>query len=117
MTDPRLKLVVLGTGFEAFNLVKDLDSSYRLAVVSPRNHFLFTPLLPSTTVGTVIRTFNVPGAADHALFLKELNDARELRRKIILAFERANLPSRPPKVLVLFDWLKAQIFGRDISQF
>lgn len=46
-------LVVLGTGFGAFNLVKNLKDDYEIIVVSPRNHFLFTPLLPSTTVGTI----------------------------------------------------------------
>jgi NADH:ubiquinone reductase (non-electrogenic) len=47
------RLVVLGTGFGAFNLVKFLKNAYEITVVSPRNHFLFTPLLPSTTVGTI----------------------------------------------------------------
>jgi NADH:ubiquinone reductase (non-electrogenic) len=47
------RLVVLGTGFGAFNLVKHLKDDYEITVVSPRNHFLFTPLLPSTTVGTI----------------------------------------------------------------
>ena len=47
------RLVVLGTGFGAFNLVKHLGNDYAITVVSPRNHFLFTPLLPSTTVGTI----------------------------------------------------------------
>ncbi len=47
------RLVVLGTGFGAFNLVKHLKNDYDITVVSPRNHFLFTPLLPSTTVGTI----------------------------------------------------------------
>jgi NADH:ubiquinone reductase (non-electrogenic) len=46
-------LLILGTGFGAFNLVKRAGKDYDLTVVSPRNHFLFTPLLPSTTVGTV----------------------------------------------------------------
>jgi NADH:ubiquinone reductase (non-electrogenic) len=144
------RLVVLGSGFGAFNLIKHLKADYDVTVVSPRNHFLFTPLLPSTTVGTlefrsiiepirharkdvrfyhaharqldtghgmvtcegagdghafrvgydvlviaigaVSNTFNVPGVAEHALFLKELNDARELRQRIITCFERANLP-------------------------
>ncbi|MEO8168318.1 MAG: FAD-dependent oxidoreductase, partial [bacterium] len=49
----RPHLVVLGTGFGAFNLVKYLKDDYDITVVSPRNHFLFTPLLPSTTVGTI----------------------------------------------------------------
>lgn len=144
------RLVVLGTGFGAFNLVKNLDDDYEITVVSPRNHFLFTPLLPSTTVGTiefrsiiepirharedvryyhaeglnidtanrtvkcrgvtdhhafdvqynilvvavgaVSNTFGVPGVAEHAMFLKELHDARELRQRIIRRFEQANLP-------------------------
>lgn len=146
----RPRLVILGTGFGAFNLVKHLKKDYAVIVVSPRNHFLFTPLLPSTTVGTlefrsiiepirhvrrdidfyharattlddqqqtvsclgsidshlftvgydalviavgaVSNTFNVPGVAEHALFLKELNDARILRQRIVTNFERANLP-------------------------
>jgi NADH:ubiquinone reductase (non-electrogenic) len=145
------RLVVLGTGFGAFNLVKHLGPEYAVTVVSPRNHFLFTPLLPSTTVGTiefrsiiepirharkelvfyhaeatevrpqertvecrgaadgasftvpydilviavgaVSNTFEVPGVAEHAFFLKELNDARLLRGQIIRNFERANLPT------------------------
>ena len=144
------RLVVLGTGFAAFNLVKHLNNDFDVTVVSPRNHFLFTPLLPSTTVGTiefrsiiepirharkgvrfyhahalrldtvgrkvfcsgisdsrefavdydilviavgsVSNTFHVPGVREHALFLKELHDARELRQKIISCFEQANLP-------------------------
>lgn len=47
-------VVVLGCGFAAFSFIKKIDlSRYRVVVVSPRNHFLFTPLLPSTTVGTI----------------------------------------------------------------
>lgn len=48
------KIVVLGTGFAAFRFLKKIRSDiYEVIVVSPRNHFLFTPLLPSTTVGTL----------------------------------------------------------------
>lgn len=146
----RPRCTVLGTGFGAFNAVRHLDRSVDLTVVSARNHFLFTPLLPSTTVGTiefrsiiepiryahrnlrfyhaealrldaaarivhcrgagdvrtfevpydalviavgaVSNTFNVPGVSEHALFLRELADARALRGRIIECFERANLP-------------------------
>jgi len=50
----RKRLVILGSGFAAFMLLKKIDlRHYDVVVVSPRNHFLFTPLLPSTTVGTV----------------------------------------------------------------
>lgn len=48
------KLVILGTGFAAFSFLKKVKRNYYdITVVSPRNHFLFTPLLPSTTVGTI----------------------------------------------------------------
>lgn len=132
-------------------ILKKIDLKlYDVTVVSPRNHFLFTPLLPSTTVGTVefrsiiepIRktrkgidfiqakcrqldpekkrivcqgveadqtftidydvliigvgaqnnTFGVPGVEEHASFLKELTDARNIREKIVSCLERADLP-------------------------
>ena len=48
------KIIVLGTGFAAFRFLKKINTKlYHVTVVSPRNHFLFTPLLPSTTVGTI----------------------------------------------------------------
>ncbi|XAR68045.1 NADH:ubiquinone reductase (non-electrogenic), partial [Bertholletia excelsa] len=48
------KVVVLGTGWASCSFLKDLEiSSYDVQVVSPRNYFAFTPLLPSVTCGTV----------------------------------------------------------------
>ena len=52
--ESKKKLVVLGTGWAGTSFLKDLDiSSYDVQVVSPRNYFAFTPLLPSVTCGTV----------------------------------------------------------------
>ena len=52
--DHRERIVILGSGWGGFRLAKDLDKEkFDVCVVSPRNHFLFTPLLPSTTVGTL----------------------------------------------------------------
>ncbi|CAO3660386.1 unnamed protein product [Rhizopus stolonifer] len=53
--DPEKKtIVVLGSGWASTSFLKSVDTSlYNLVVVSPRNYFLFTPLLPSTSVGTV----------------------------------------------------------------
>lgn len=151
MINSKKRLVVLGTGFAAFSLIKDINANaYHILVVSPRNHFIFTPLLPSTTVGTIefrsiiepIRavnpsieyfqaqcisidvqqqsvqcrhalepgifalsydilniavgaesnTYNIPGVAEHALFLRELADARAIRQRIIECFEHASTP-------------------------
>lgn len=136
------------------SLVKHINlQAYDVTVLSPRNHFLFSPLLPSTTVGTIefrsiiepvrrlrqgIRyvqgcaigfnrdrrtitaqsvtssetfelpyhklviavgavnnTFGIEGAAEYALFLRELSDARAIRQKILDNFEQASLPYQP----------------------
>ena len=152
MMKNKINLVLLGTGFAAFTLLKKIDyKKFNVNVISPRNHFLFTPLLPSTTVGSVelrsiiepIRiikknfnfvqayakklikekkelictnaldnkefsisydlliiavgaqsaTYNIKGVKEHALFLEELWDARQIRQKIIDNFERASTPN------------------------
>ena len=51
---PKKRVVVLGTGWAGTSFLKDLDASLcDVQVVSPRNYFAFTPLLPSVTCGTV----------------------------------------------------------------
>lgn len=48
------KMVILGTGWGSVALLKTLHAGdYHVTVVSPINHFLFTPMLPSATVGTL----------------------------------------------------------------
>jgi NADH:ubiquinone reductase (non-electrogenic) len=40
----------------------------------------------------VSNTFKIPGVEEHALFLKELGDARRIRKEIIHNLERASIP-------------------------
>ncbi|KAJ0988674.1 hypothetical protein J5N97_007030 [Dioscorea zingiberensis] len=157
----RKKVVVLGTGWAGTSFLKNIDSvTYDVQVVSPRNYFTFTPLLPSVTCGTVearsivepirkiikkkkgeikfwdgeclkidpvnkqihclpcvvpnsdgggefiigydylviavgarVNTFNTPGVLEHCHFLKEVEDAQNIRKDVMLCFERANLPN------------------------
>ncbi|OXV07660.1 hypothetical protein Egran_04576 [Elaphomyces granulatus] len=57
--DPDKKTLVIlvplpGTGWGAISLLKKLDTeNYNVVVISPRNFFLFTPLLPSCTTGLI----------------------------------------------------------------
>ncbi|KAL0088278.1 NDE, mitochondrial external NADH dehydrogenase [Phycomyces blakesleeanus] len=53
--DPSKKtIVVLGSGWASTSFLKAVNTDdYNVVVVSPRNYFLFTPLLPSCTVGTI----------------------------------------------------------------
>lgn len=150
------RLVILGGGWGAVSLLKELNpDNYHVTVISPTNYFLFTPMLPSATVGTLglrslvepirriihgvgghfVRAhaedvdfssrlievsqtdchgnegrFYVPydklviavgsvtnphgvKGLQHCHFLKDINDAREIRNKIIHNLELACLPT------------------------
>ncbi|KAJ6634797.1 putative NADH dehydrogenase [Pseudolycoriella hygida] len=48
------RVTILGSGWAGFKLVREIDKkNYQVVSVSPRNHFVFTPLLASTSVGTL----------------------------------------------------------------
>jgi len=161
--DPTKKrLVVLGNGWASTSFLKGIDTTdYNVTVVSPRNFFLFTPLLPSVTVGTVDarsileptrfitrhkarsvevyegeaesvdpvnktvtfsdtskvqgeievttipydelvyavgaenNTFGIPGVSEHACFLKEIQDAEKIRKKLMDCIETATFKDQP----------------------
>jgi len=48
------KVVVLGSGWASVKFLQNIDTDkYDVTVISPRNFFLFSPFLPSVTVGSV----------------------------------------------------------------
>jgi NADH:ubiquinone reductase (non-electrogenic) len=53
-TNNKEKVVVLGSGWASVKFVQNIDTDvFDVTVVSPRNFFLFSPFLPSVTVGSV----------------------------------------------------------------
>lgn len=46
-------------------------------------------------VGSYSQTFGIPGTTEHAFFLKDVQDARKIRTKILSCFETAALPTTP----------------------
>jgi NADH dehydrogenase FAD-containing subunit len=46
-------VVVLGCGWAGFNIAINIKHDVPITFVSPTNHFLFTPLLASSAVGTL----------------------------------------------------------------
>ena len=75
----RPRVVILGTGWGALSLLRKLHADqFQVTLVSPRNYFLFTPLLASTTVGTLhqrsivepIRQFCLRSDAAEAKFIE-----------------------------------------------
>ncbi|KAL6804839.1 FAD/NAD(P)-binding domain-containing protein [Trichoderma sp. SZMC 28013] len=50
----RQRVVILGSGWAGYTFSRTLDpSKYERIVISPRSYFVFTPLLASTSVGTL----------------------------------------------------------------
>ncbi len=48
------RVIVLGSGWGAASLLKNIDTDkFDVTVVSPRNHFVFTPMWAGAGVGTV----------------------------------------------------------------
>jgi len=48
------RIIVLGTGWGAAAFLKTIDcNKYDVTVISPRNYFVFTPMLAGASVGTV----------------------------------------------------------------
>ncbi|KAF8820016.1 naDH dehydrogenase (NDH2-II) [Cardiosporidium cionae] len=153
--EQRKRIVVVGTGWASIAFLSHIDiTKYDVKIVSPRNYFAFTPLLPSACNGTLspeacmvpmkyftqrgsktvmeylearaafldledskiqceekdgrkfdvpydylllavgaeVNTFGIPGVREHALFLKEVEHAREIRNKMLFNLERANTP-------------------------
>ena len=61
-TKKKPRVVILGSGWGGNRLARMLNKDiFDVNVVSPANHFLFTPLLPQTTVGSLeFRTIQEP---------------------------------------------------------
>ncbi|KAL0931658.1 pyridine nucleotide-disulfide [Colletotrichum truncatum] len=52
--DKRQRVVILGSGWAGYALARELDpKKYERILISPRSYFVFTPLLASTSVGTL----------------------------------------------------------------
>ncbi|KAF2032499.1 hypothetical protein EK21DRAFT_98895 [Setomelanomma holmii] len=83
------KLVILGTGWGSVALLKQLNpKDYHVTVISPSNTFLFTPMLPSATVGTLeLRSLVEPVRKVvrrvHGHFLKAKAEDVEFSEKLI----------------------------------
>ncbi|KAF4773795.1 hypothetical protein HER10_EVM0004641 [Colletotrichum scovillei] len=83
------KLVILGGGWGGVALLKELNpDEYHVTVVSPTNYFLFTPMLPSATVGTLeLRSLVEPVrrilARVHGHFIRAKAEDVEFSHKLI----------------------------------
>jgi NADH dehydrogenase FAD-containing subunit len=85
----RDKILVLGSGWAGYKILatfKDPGGAHTLTCVSERNHFLFTPLLSTTCVGTLeFRGICEPTMnLRHVSFIHAEAVSVDPRRKVVL---------------------------------
>ncbi|KAK0646631.1 hypothetical protein B0T16DRAFT_330765 [Cercophora newfieldiana] len=112
--DPSKKtLVVLGTGWGSVSLLKRLDTeNYNVVVISPRNYFLFTPLLPSCTTGTIehrsimepIRTI-LRSKRGHVKYYEAEASSIDPERKVVRVFDNSEVRGGMIETEVPYDML------------
>jgi NADH dehydrogenase FAD-containing subunit len=61
--------------------------------------------------GAVSNTFNIPGAKEHAFFLKDISDARGIRHRVLDCFEKATLLYNEKKISAIPELLHFVIVG------
>ncbi|RKF80077.1 External alternative NADH-ubiquinone oxidoreductase, mitochondrial [Golovinomyces cichoracearum] len=90
--DPSKKnLVILGTGWGAVSLLKKLDTeNYNVIIISPRNYFLFTPLLPSCTTGTI----------EHRSIMEPIRSVMRHKKSAVKFFEAEATQINPDRKVV-----------------
>jgi len=112
---PKPRVVILGSGWGSFRFLRNLDKSkYEVTVVSPRNHFLFTPLLASTTVGTLdFRSIiqNVRSSKKDLHFYQAHCTAIDFNSKQLTCVEKENVFQLPYDKLVIGVGCKNHTFG------
>ncbi|KAJ3136489.1 NADH:ubiquinone oxidoreductase [Geranomyces variabilis] len=106
-------IAILGSGWAAASLLKELDTAhYNVVVVSPRNYFLFTPLLPSTTVGTVeLRSIMMPMRYITRFkkrviaFVEGVCNEIDVQNKTLLVEDNSEIVGEVSKQLIPYDYL------------
>ncbi|KAL7528733.1 hypothetical protein ACHAWF_002680 [Thalassiosira exigua] len=83
-SSPKEKLVVLGTAF----LENNDTNKYDVTGISPRNYFVFTPML----AGASVDDFKSITEPIREMLLKQVGDAQQIKNAIVNCFEAAGLP-------------------------
>lgn len=91
-------MVILGSGWAGYNLARSLNpKKFQTVLVSPRSYFVFTPLLASTSVGTLeFRTALEPIRSRRSKYeyIQGRADAVDFARKEIMVRETVRDPNQ-----------------------
>ncbi|KAB2580026.1 putative pyridine nucleotide-disulfide oxidoreductase protein [Lasiodiplodia theobromae] len=96
--DNRERVLILGSGWAGYNLARQLDpKKYQPVIVSPRSYFVFTPLLASTSTGTLeFRTALEPvrSKRTRVAYFQGWADAVDFKNKTVSVEEAVDDPQQ-----------------------
>lgn len=110
----RPHLVILGAGWGSLSMLRKLHcDKFRVTVISPRNYFLFTPLLPSTTTGTLsprsivepIRQFCKRSRAEEASFIEASCTDIDVANNTVYCEDKSGIKGEVSKFALKYDYL------------
>ncbi|CAO3655947.1 unnamed protein product [Mucor hiemalis] len=106
-------IVILGSGWASTSFLKSIDTElYNVVVVSPRNYFLFTPLLPSSTVGTL----DIGSLHEVKVYEAECTEI-DAQKKLITIVDNSEVKGDKASSVIPYDYLvvgvgaQSQTFG------
>jgi len=112
------RILIVGGGYAGFYTAKKLEkylgkNEAEVTLVDPLPYMTYQPFLPEVpyeieydqvvvTAGAVSRTFPIPGVADLAIGMKTIEEAMEIRNRLLTNFDRAaSLPAGPARQKLL----------------
>jgi NADH:ubiquinone reductase (non-electrogenic) len=110
----RPHVVILGAGWASLSMLRKLHcDKFKVTVISPRNYFLFTPLLPSTTTGTLsprsivepIRQFCKRSRAEEANFIEAACLDIDSKNNVIYCEDNSAVKGSTSKFEMKYDYL------------
>mmetsp|Transcript_38669 Transcript_38669/g.76619 ORF Transcript_38669/g.76619 Transcript_38669/m.76619 type:complete len:196 (-) Transcript_38669:512-1099(-) len=98
----RPKVIVLGSGWGAASFIEGMSEEeaqmYDITLVSPRNHFLYTPLLPTCAMGSIEeRSIVTPMrriVAGKADFIEAKCESIDTIRKVLTCDQKARFSTK-----------------------
>ncbi|KAG0469854.1 hypothetical protein HPP92_016554 [Vanilla planifolia] len=118
------KVLVLGTGWGGTSFLRNIDTSlYDVQVISPRNYFAFTPLLPSVTCGTVearsivepIRNIIGKKGGDIKFWDAECFEIDPTKKKVLCRYNAVTNSFGTAEFSVDYDYLVIAVGGKEVE--
>lgn len=113
----RADVLIIGGGFAGFSCFRSIDRhKRRVTLLTERNHFLFTPLLPLAAVGTVearsiIESVHLFEKTPGEVVIGKATDLDPHKKEVVVQFDENRTERMPYQTLVIAPGARVNTFG------